>query len=393
MQFEVRVLGASQQVHTLRVDALDAGDARRQAEAQGAMALSATPVRRAFGSARSGFALLLFAEELHALVTVGLSVVEAIETLAEKESSADARAVLLRLHMHLTQGLSLSGALREQPSVFPPLFVGVIQAAEGTSDLPRSLARYVAYERRMAAVRHQVLSAIIYPVILLVVGTAVAMFLLGYVVPRFSAVYASTGRPMPWASELLLTWGNFAGRHTWALVCAFCALVAGTVMAARAQLRHHGWWRLLHAIPGARPRLEALELSRIYLTLGMLLEGGITLPQSLSLSAAVSSGRRAGAIDAARQQIESGESVSDALVATGLGTPVALRLVRVGERTGQLGEMLTRAAAFYEGETTRWLERFAKVFEPALMTAIGLVIGLIVVLLYMPVFDLAGSFQ
>lgn len=393
MQFEVRVLGTGQQVQTLRVDALDAADARRQAEAQGAMALSATPVRRAFGSARSGFALLLFAEELHALVTAGLSVIEAIETLVEKESSAEARGVLQRLHAHLTQGLSLSGALREQPGVFPPLFVGVIQAAEGTSDLPRSLARYVAYERRMAAVRHQVLSAIIYPAILLVVGTAVATFLLGYVVPRFSAVYASTGRPMPWASELLLTWGNFAGQHTWPLVGSFCAVVGGTVLAARAQLRHHGWWRLLHVIPGARPRLEALELSRIYLTLGMLLEGGITLPQSLSLSAAVSSGRRAGAIDTARQQIESGESVSDALVATGLGTPVALRLVRVGERTGQLGEMLTRAAAFYEGETTRWLERFAKVFEPALMTAIGLVIGLIVVLLYMPVFDLAGSFQ
>ncbi len=393
MQYEVRVLDAAQQVHRLRVDALDEADARRQAESRGEMVLSVAALRERLSRRRGAFALLLFAEELHALVTAGLSVVEAIEALAEKASSAESRTVLRRLQAHLNEGLSLSDALRLQPDLFPPLFVGVVQAAEGTSDLPRSLSRYIAYERRMNAVRHQVVSAVIYPAILLVVGTAVALFLLGYVVPRFSAVYASTGRAMPWASQLLLDWGRFAGAHSLSLTAGFVALVGTALAVARAQLRQHGWWRMLHVIPGARDRLATLELSSLYLTLGMLLEGGIPLPRAMSLSTAVMTGARAAMIDDARQRIEAGESFSDAIETAGLGTPVALRLIRVGEHTGQLGDMLGRAAAFYEGETSRWLERFAKVFEPALMTAIGLVIGLIVVLLYMPVFDLAGSFQ
>lgn len=146
-------------------------------------------------------------------------------------------------------------------------------------------------------------------------------------------------------------------------------------------------------LPGARPRLEILELSRLYLTLGMLLEGGIAVQQALKLSGAVVDAQRQPALDAVRGAVESGDSLSVALERYGLSTPVALRLLRVGEQSGQLGHMLTRTAAFYEGETTRWIERFTKAFEPVLMAAIGLVIGLIVILLYMPVFDLAGSLQ
>jgi general secretion pathway protein F len=156
-------------------------------------------------------------------------------------------------------------------------------------------------------------------------------------------------------------------------------------------LKDGGWWNALRVIPGARGRLEILVLSRLYLTLGMLLEGGITVQQGLVLSAPVLNTRRRAALAQVRTEIESGHPLSDALEQHGLSTPVAARLLRVGEQSGQLGEMLSRTAAFYDGETARWIERFTKAFEPALMGAIGIVIGLIVILLYMPIFDLAGS--
>jgi general secretion pathway protein F len=161
----------------------------------------------------------------------------------------------------------------------------------------------------------------------------------------------------------------------------------------RRHLRNGTWWRLLAVIPGTRPKLEVLEVSRLYLTLGMLLQGGLPIVPALQLARSVLPVARQSAIEHASKRIAEGEPLSDAFVATGLSTPVALRLLKVGERSGQLGAMLVRTAEFYESETTRWIERFTKAFEPALMAAIGLVIGLIVILLYMPIFDLAGSLQ
>jgi general secretion pathway protein F len=393
MQYQVRALDSQQQIHTLLLEALDEADARTQALTQRLTPISVAQRKGLGMSSGSAFRLLLFVQELQALLAAGLSVIESLETLIEKDPVPSRRAVLVRLAQHLREGQRLSAAMRQQPAVFPPLFVGVVQAAENTSDLPRALLRYIEYETRVEAVRHQVVSAAIYPAILLVVGGGVSLFLLGYVVPRFASVYQSSGRALPWASQMLMAWGQFAGEYSAWLFTAFALMVGSAIWFARQQIASGDWWRALRLLPGAKPRLEILELSRLYLTLGMLLEGGIAVQHALKLSAAVIDGQKKLALDGVRAAVESGDSLSVALERYGLSTPVALRLLRVGEQSGQLGHMLTRTAAFYEGETTRWIERFTKAFEPVLMAAIGLVIGLIVILLYMPVFDLAGSLQ
>jgi general secretion pathway protein F len=398
MQFDVRALDAQQHIHTLRLEGLDASDVQGQLAARRLTALSLKPASSLsqtgwHSSKNQRFDLLLFAQELHALVAAGLSVVEAIETLMERAGADMTHSVLQRLVGHLREGQRLSGALAQQNSIFPPLFIGVIQAAEGTSDLPRALERYIAYETRLQILRHKITSAAIYPSILMGVGGMVALFLLGYVVPRFASVYKGSGRPLPWASQMLLNWGEFSSSYAWVLAAIVVILLTVIVWAARRALRSGGWWRLLAWLPGAQPRLLILELSRLYLTLGMLLEGGIPVARAMQLSEAVLTGTKVQALQLARQAIGQGQSLSTALEQHALSTPVALRLLRVGEQTGQLGSMLSRTAAFYDNETTRWIERFTKAFEPILMAAIGIVIGLIVILLYMPIFDLAGNLQ
>jgi general secretion pathway protein F len=393
MQYVVRALDPGQQIQTLVLEALDEADAQAQARAQRLSPLSVSRRRGTSLRREEKFPLLLFAQELHALLHAGLSVIESLEALIEKDTQASRRAVLSRLAEQLRQGHRLSSALREQPGIFPPLFVGVIQAAEGTSDLPQSLARYLEYETRLQSVRHKVTSAAIYPAILLVVGLAVSLFLLGYVVPRFSAVYQGSGRSLPWASQMLMEWGQFAGQHSGALFAGFIAGAAGVFLWLRSLVAAGGWWRIIRLLPGAQPKLAILQLSRLYLTLGMLLEGGIPVQHALRLCGAVVDASARTQLDAVRIDVESGQNLSESLQRHGLSTPVALRLLRVGEQSGQLGLMLSRTAAFYDDETTRWVERFSKAFEPVLMAAIGLVIGLIVVLLYMPIFDLAGSLQ
>lgn len=398
MRFQARAMDAQQQLLTLSFDALHAQDAHAQLKARQLTALSLKEVSGwatlAGGASRSQrFDLMLFAQELHALIAAGLSVVEALEALSERASSESYRAILLRLLTHLREGQRLSGALAAQSHTFPPLFIGVIQAAEGTSDLPRSLERYIAYESRLQGLRHKITSAAIYPSILLGVGGAVALFLLGYVVPRFSSVYKGSGRPLPWASQLLLDWGQFAASHAIGFVSSLAVLAIAAVWGVRHSVKTAGWWQLLSWLPGASPRLQALELARLYLTLGMLLEGGIPIARAMQLGEAVLSVNRTQALQAAQLAVSQGASLSSAFEQNGLSTPISVRLLRVGEQTGQLGVMLSRTAVFYDNETSRWIERFTKMFEPILMAAIGLVIGLIVILLYMPIFDLAGSLQ
>ena len=392
MQFEVRTLSPEMVIGHAVVDGRDEADARRQVEARGLFVSSITPKRGGLRASKGkALNLVLFSQELLALLSAGLGIVEALEALLEKEATPATRSVLERLLGGLREGQRFSTVLAEQPQLFPPLYVGIVKAAEGTSDLPRSLARYIDYQQRIDTVRAKIVSAAIYPCILLLVGGGVSLFLIGYVVPRFAEVYQGAGRNLPWMSQVMLTWGQFAAAHTAPLLAGIFAALGGLVFAVRRMIASGGLARLLARMPGIGERVRIYELSRLYLTLGMLSEGGITILHAIdTVQGMVSANVRQGLQDA-RAMIESGLPLSTAFDANGLTTPISLRMLRVGERTGDMGPMLTQSAAFYDGEISRWIDRFTRTFEPLLMACIGLVVGAIVVLLYMPIFDLAGE--
>ncbi|TFW16881.1 type II secretion system F family protein [Duganella callida] len=392
MQFDVRTLSADMVISHLVIDGRDEADARRQVEARGLFVSAIAPVRGVRKKRRGkGLSLVLFSQELLALLTAGLGIVEGLEALLEKEASPATRTVLERLLAGLREGQRFSAVLAEQPDLFPPLYVGIVKAAEGTSDLPRSLARYIDYQQRIDVVRAKLVSAAIYPCILLLVGGGVSMFLIGYVVPRFAEVYQGAGRNLPWLSQQMLNWGQFASQHTLAMLAGVAVALGALALGVRHLLANGGIGRLLGKLPGIGERVRIYELSRLYLTLGMLSEGGITIVHAIeTVQGMVSAGMRQN-LQAARADIESGLPLSSSFEAAHLTTPISLRMLRVGERTGDMGPMLTQSAAFYDGEISRWIERFTRTFEPLLMAAIGLVVGAIVVLLYMPIFDLAGD--
>lgn len=393
MQYDVRALSPDHVISHLTLDAQDERDARRQVELRGLFAAEIKPATRLRPGRLAGrhWSLVLFSQELLALLSAGLSIVEGLEALSEKEANDGVRSILERLLAGLRDGKRFSAVLAEQPYHFPPLYVGIVRAAEGTSDLPRSLARYLDYRQRVDGVRGKVVSALIYPAILALVGMAVTFFLVGYVVPKFAEVYQETGRALPLMSRLLMDWGRFAGAHSLALLAGLGGAAAAATFGVRRLLRKGGVQRLLSLIPGLGPRVRIFELSRLYLTLGMLLDGGTTVVTAIETVLPMISPELGQGLARANEAIRSGTPLSEAFGAGNLTTPISLRMLRVGERSGELGAMLTRSAEFYDGEISRWIDRFTKLFEPLLMAGIGIIVGAIVVLLYMPIFDLADS--
>ncbi len=396
MRFQVKGLRGAEGVVSIMMDANDEADAARQASAGGLAVLS---LRRAASwnfslpGRRMRFPLALFAQEMLALLEAGLALVEAIDGLVEKESASANRAALDALRTQLREGRTLSQAMLAQPEIFPSLFVATVRAAERSGDLPDALRRYIAYQTQLELVRKKVVSASIYPVLLMLAGSLVLMFLLGYVVPKFSHVYEDMHGDLPLMSRALLEVGRFVETHAIGVIVALVASVAAAVrlLTLPAVRRSIGAW--LWKIPSIGERMRLYQLARFYRTLGMLLRGGTPVVTALDMASGLLSPALRGSLAAAAGAIREGRSISEAMSENNLTTPVALRMLRVGERSGRMDEMMERIAAFCDDEIARWVEWFTRLFEPLLMAAIGIVIGVIVVLMYLPVFELAGSIQ
>ena len=335
--------------------------------------------------------LPMLVQELHALLGAGLNLPEALESLAERESGGATRQLLEGLLADLRRGMRLSDAAQRAAAVFPSLLVGMLRAAEHTGDLPHALKRFMEWRAGVDQLRARLVSAAIYPAILMAAGLAVTLFLMLQVVPSFAEVYRDGGRPMPWASGLLMNTGLALRQHLLAVLLVLGVSAALGVRWLRRLGARSGWLGLLEQVPGLRHQVRRIELARLYLTLGTLLEGGIPITPALALArhaAGVSTEKRLRQVQPA---LDAGLPLSRALELAGLALPVSIRLLRAGEHGGQLGTMLLRAARFHDDENLRFVERFTKAFEPALMAFIGLVIAAIVVLLYLPIFDLVGS--
>ena len=388
MRYRVKAVGADAAVVETELDAGSEAEVRALAAARGldVLSLRSVAVRRG-----SRFPLQLFNQELLALLHAGIPLAEAVSALAEKEHRGAVRVVLSDILTALREGRTLSSALEAEPQAFPDLYVATIRAAERTSDLDRALERYIAYQQQIDTLRGKLVSASIYPVLLLGVGGLVVLFLLGYVVPRFSHIYEDMGGDMPFLSRLLLDWGRLVEANAVLLGVALLVAIAAAVLAARSPALWAAVGRALWRLPMVGARLRIFQLARFYRTLGMLLSGGIAAVPALGMVSGLLSPLLRDSLATAIARIREGRGFAATLAECGLTTPVARHMLTVGERAGNLGEMLTRSAEFHEEQTAREVEWLTRLFGPVLMLVIGCAIGLIVVLMYLPIFQLAET--
>lgn len=393
----LRVRGADGRERVQDFQAADASSAVRLAGSRGLTVLaveSAAAAAVAVPAARAGrFSLMLFSQELLALLDAGLNLTEALATLVAKERQPAARTVLQSLLTSMEQGRNFSDVLAQEPGLFPEVFIATVRASERTGDLPAALARYIAYQLQFEAIRKKLVTVAIYPAMLLTVGAFVTLFLLGYVVPKFSVVYVSAGRDMPWMSTLLLTVGRQIHEHWQAVLAGMLASMAALAWAlSRPEVRARLIERVLR-LPWLAGKADEFRLARFYRALSLLLGSGIALPRALGMVGGLLSRAQHGRLAAARRAIDEGRSLSVALIEADLASPVAESLIKVGERSGQMADMLERTARFHDDDFGRWVDWASRLLEPVLMLIIGAVIGTVVVLMYMPIFELAGSLQ
>jgi general secretion pathway protein F len=389
--YKVKAILAGQGTVNLDLYANNEDEARLQIAKQGGMVLS---VQKDFSKlsfkSKTRFPLVQFSQELLSLLTAGLSLVESIETLVDKERDVSNKKVIRSVLTHLYDGTTFSLAL-ENSTEFPALYIATVRASERTGDLPEALQRFITYQKQIDSVSKKLIGASIYPALLLIIGITVSFFLLVFVVPKFSAIYNDVGTDLPWLSMMLMEWGHFAHERSWEMVGMLLFVLGIMIYGAT---RPSVWTYIMQnlwRVPAIGERMRIYQLARFYKTLGMLLRGGIPITQALEMVSGLLQSHFRPRVIAAAKQIREGRTISSAMEAEGLTTAVGNRMLSVGEKTGLMGDMMERIGNFHDEETTRWVEWATKLIEPILMAVIGFIIGGIVILMYMPIFDLAGS--
>lgn len=398
MNYRIDALDLAGHFVTIELPASTPEDAARLGTERGLQVLKVSVARAGWRSLlrvnlSASFSLQLFNQELLTLLDAGLLLVEALDVLIEKETRAEVRELIRSVLGSLREGASLSDALTLHSQAFPVLYVETIRSGERSGNLQQALRRYIGYQTQIDQFRKKILSASIYPLMLIGVGGLVVIFLVAYVIPRFSQILNETGRDLSFASQLLMSIGDTVDKNGAVFGVGFIALLAATAFGLtrpefRAWLREGSW-----NIPLLGERMRVFQLSRFYRSLAMLLNAGIPLMSALNQVGGMLDIRMQKKLAVARHAIGTGQLLSHALEESGLSTVIASRLLRVGERSGQMGAMLERVAEFHEEELNRWIDWASRLFEPLLMVFIGVIIGAVVVLMYMPIFELAGSVQ
>lgn len=333
---------------------------------------------------------VVFSQDMATLLEAGVTVREAMGVLQRKEPQSTRMTVLSNVSTSISNGLPLSTALRDAQA-FPELLVATVAASEETGDVATGLARYAKHQQSLRLVRDKLVGAAVYPGLLLVVGSLVVALLLGVVVPRFATLIDSSGKDLPWLSKVLMTWGEFVDSNPW-VASALFVTVASSIAYAFLRLRDPQALRsTLSRLPGVAKVVREFQHLQMYRTTAILTSRGIPIHKALAYSNEYLDTEDRKRLQAAILEMGNGVSVSQAMANSQLSDEVATSMINVAERTGSLPEMMDRIADFYERTLQRNIDIVSRLIEPILMIIFGIVIGGIVVLMYLPIFDLASS--
>lgn len=400
MEFRCRVATATGQISEATYVADDEARLRRDIEAQGLFLLSVKGGGLQMGRERLGLPrrrrvpmpdFLIFNQELATLLKAGLPLVQSLDILRKRVPNPVFRGALNDIHEKVRSGTSLSEAFESQ-QMFSAIYTASLMAGEKSGSLEQVIRRYVQHMKVIMAARGQVISALIYPVILLLLSAVVVGLIVFKVVPEFADFYAQVGQgaQLPASTRLVVAVSTSLAGSGVLILASLAALGIGAAMWFRRPEQR----RRLHAsvlkLPYFGPLARRFATAQTSRTLATLLYGGIPLVNALEISSRATGNRSiASHLEGVARQVREGSSLSAALVERDIFPHVAVEMVEVGESTGALADMLSSVADFYDEENQTSLTRFSNLIQPVLLVVMGVVIAGLLMSLYAPLFNLS----
>jgi type IV pilus assembly protein PilC len=334
---------------------------------------------------------LVFNQELATLLKAGMPLVQSLDILRQRIVNPTFKAVLDEIYDSVKAGTAFSDAVGAHPDLFPPVYGASLMAGERAGNLDEVIRRYVAYEKVIGAVRRRTISALIYPAILATMMLVLIGIIVLRVVPAFSDFYSQFGRALPLSTRIVVGFST-------AIVANFGIIIAAVAAAGIGLIT---WWkqpgqrtridRMLLQLPWAGETVRKFSTSQLARTLATLLGGGIPLVNALEIAGRSMTNRfMAAELVEVGHRVREGASFASAMLARRVFPDVAVKMVEVGESTGALQEMLNSLAEFYDEEIETEVGRFITLVEPLILVIMGVVIALVVLALYMPLFELSS---
>ncbi|MEW6416517.1 MAG: type II secretion system F family protein [Nitrospirota bacterium] len=331
--------------------------------------------------------LLTFTTELSALLNAGLPLDRSLNILSEISENKEMKNVIQAVLKSIREGTSFSEALQKHPKIFPKLYVNMIRAGEAGGVLDVVLEKLNEFLESTKALKDHIVSVMVYPIILTITGGISIIILLTFVLPKFSTIFAELGGSLPLPTQILLTFSNTMKSYWWIVLSV---IIAGWIIFrnyVKSDIGRYKWDAFKLKVMGEV--IKKLETARFCRTLGTLLKSGVPLLQALNNAKDVISNQViVSAIDAVPEGAKEGKGIAISLSNANVFPPLALSMIKVGEETGQLDNMLIKVASTYEKSLNVAIKRFVSLLEPAMILIMGLIIGFIVISMLIAIFSI-----
>ena len=341
------------------------------------------------GGGISGQRFLLFNQELLALVRAGLPIVQSFDIMLERQKNPRFREILTDIREKITSGVALSDAFASYGDAFPAIYSTSLRAGERSGDLEGVLKRFLRYQKMIATLRKRVVGALIYPAILVLLSTAMIFVMVTFVIPKFAEFFTGFGAELPWFTRVMITFATWM-RHN--VIVVLLAIGVSAFLLNR-WVRTSGrllWDAFKLKIPLVGGVLHRFAIMQFTQSLGTLLSGGTPMVPAIEIaSQSVTNQLVASKITGIVQNVREGEPLWRSLDGTGVISDLAIEMIKVGESTGALTEMLANVSEFYDEEIEARLTRIVAAIEPIILVFMGGVIAVLLYAFYLPLFRLS----
>jgi type IV pilus assembly protein PilC len=374
--------------------AADAAELRRDLEGRGYLVLSLAKKKTTLRRGASTKDFLLFNQEFATLVKAGLPILQALEILHKRTEKPGFRSALESIIHDIKGGTALSDAMASHPTYFSPLYTSTVRAGEKSGALVDVLKRFITYQKKMIAVMSKLKLSLAYPVFLVVALAAVLMLFFLYVIPNFTKMYSDQSGHLPALTMFLISFTNVLTDFAPLILAGFVALGVALSLWRKTAAGRTALDGLKLRIPLLRALITQYLLAQITRTLATVLRGGIPLVQALETTSGVINNKvMAAKLSEVRTLVTEGVSLAVAFERTRLAPDMTVRMIEVGESSGDLPEMLEDVADFYDQEVENRLTAITTMIEPVLMLTMGLVMAVIVIALYLPIFEMGSRLK